>query len=140
MARYIKFIGFLVLALALWQTASDTFIGSESINGKKSVDIQAITGSPQQEATCFTTPQLPYLPDAELAGVNGGYTQLVTSSRIQRTIATEYVFSLKDWIDKIAQYEAVLSLHREKLFDSTVYYRYQPVCEYYIFTLRRILI
>ena len=82
MARYIKFIGFLVLALALWQTASDTFIGSESINGKKSVDIQAITGSPQQEATCFNTPQMPYLPDAELAGGHGGFTQLVTSSRI----------------------------------------------------------
>lgn len=88
----------------------------------------------------FYHPSIALFTRCRIAGVNGGYTQLVTSSRIQRTIATEYVFSLKDWIDKIAQYEAVLSLHREKLFDSTAYYRYQPVCEYYIFTLRRILI
>ena len=45
-----------------------------------------------------------------------------------------------DWIDKLAQRAAVLSLHREKLYDATAYYRCQPVCEYYIFTLRRILI
>ena len=50
-----------------------------------------------------------------------------------------YLF-LKGWVDKIAQREAVLSLHREKLFDATAYYRCQPVCEYYIFALRRILI
>lgn len=61
-------------------------------------------------------------------------------SRIQRSYITEYIFSLKDWVDKLAQREAVLSLHREKLYDATAYYRCQPVCEYYIFTLRRILI
>lgn len=138
MATYLKFIGVLVLALALWQTAGSAFIGSTPIDGKKSVDI-AIATNHQQDEACFTTPEWPYLPDAELAGTSG-HTQLLTSTRIQRATATEYMFSLKDWVDKIAQHEAVLSLHREKLFDATAYYRCQPVCEYYIFTLRRILI
>lgn len=82
---------------------------------------------------------LPYLPVAELAS-NNGHVQSLTMSRIQRSYITEYIFSLKDWVDKLAQREAVLSLHREKLYDATAYYRCQPVCEYYIFTLRRILI
>lgn len=142
MGRYLKFIGFLVLVLALWQTAGNTFIGSMSIDGKKAVDIEAVainSNQHQQEDACFTTPQLPYLPDAELVGTSR-HTQLLTFSRIQRATATGYICALKDWVDKIAQREAALSLHREKLFDATAYYRCQPVCEYYIFTLRRILI
>ena len=63
-------------------------------------------------------PQLPYLPDAELAGM-GGQLHSLTYSRIQRISTTEYIFSLKDWIDKLAQRAAVLSLHREKLYDAT---------------------
>ena len=65
-------------------------------------------------------PQLPYLPDAELAGM-GGQLHSLTYSRIQRISTTEYIFSLKDWIDKLAQRAAVLSLHREKLYDATAY-------------------
>lgn len=139
MAKYIKFIVLLVLTLALWQTAGNTFIGSTSIDEEKSVDIQAVTTNHQQNDACFTTPQLPYLPDAELAGTSS-HTQLLSFSRIQRATTTEYIFSLKDWVDKIAQYQAILSLHREKLFDATAYYRCHPVCEYYIFALRHILI
>ena len=127
----------MVLALALWQTAGDAF-------ADKTADVgQAVTqkgiAMQQQNDSYIAMPQLPYLPDAELAG-SGGQSHLLTYSRIQRLSTTEYIFSLKDWIDKLAQREAVLSLHREKLYDATAYYRCQPVCEYYIFTLRRILI
>ena len=81
----------MVLALALWQTVSDTFANKAASGGN------------------------------------------VVS---ENTIAVHE----QDWIDKLAQRAAVLSLHREKLYDATAYYRCQPVCEYYIFTLRRILI
>ena len=109
----------MVLALALWQTVSDTF-ANKAASGGNVVSENTIAVH-------------------ELAG-RGGQLHSLTYSRIQRISTTEYIFSLKDWIDKLAQRAAVLSLHREKLYDATAYYRCQPVCEYYIFTLRRILI
>ena len=139
----------MVLALALWQTVSDTF-ANKAVSGGNVVSEnhaeliyvvhfgQNVAGHEQTDAY-IAMPQLPYLPDAELAGM-GGQLHSLTYSRIQRISTTEYIFSLKDWIDKLAQRAAVLSLHREKLYDATAYYRCQPVCEYYIFTLRRILI
>lgn len=137
MAKFLRLIGFLALALALWQTASDTFAGREADAGKPvSENCIAVY---QQEEACLSVPPLPYLPDAELADMSG-QSQLLSFSRLQRFITTEYILSLKDWVDKLARREAVLSLHREKLYDATAYYRCRPVCEYYIFTLRRILI
>ena len=124
MGRYLKFIGFLVLAFIVWQTSGAAFADGSSAGAEESMDIRTVpVAAPHQEEAS-----------------NNGHVQLLTMSRIQRSYITEYIFSLKDWVDKIAQREAVLSLHREKLFDATAYYRCQPVCEYYIFALRRILI
>lgn len=139
MAKYIKFIGLLVLTLAFWQTLSDSFIGTSLINEDGFVDIHAVTVKHQSDETCFTSPQLPYLPDAELASSNG-HMQLLTFPRVQRSYIVEYLFSLRDCGEKLAQREAALALHKEKLFDTTTYYRCHPVCEYYIYTLRRIII
>ena len=102
MGKYLKVIGFLVLALALWQTSGAAFTVSGAVSAEDSMNIRTVTAAHYQDEA--------------------------------------YIFSLKDWVDKLAQREAVLSLHREKLYDATAYYRCQPVCEYYIFTLRRILI
>ena len=126
MGRYLKFIGFLVLAFIVWQTSGAAFADGSSAGAEESMDIRTVpVAAHHQEEACFTSPRLPYLPVAELAS-NNGHVQLLTMSRIQRSYIT--------------QREAVLSLHREKLFDATAYYRCQPVCEYYIFALRRILI
>lgn len=137
MAKFLRFIGFLILALAFWQTASNAFAH------RKADVVMQMSGNEltvyHQESTTISLPQLPYLPDAELSGMSG-QSQFLTFSRLQRYIMTEYILSVKDWIDKLAQREAVLSLHREKLYDVTPHYRCQPVCEYYIFTLRRIII
>ena len=62
--------------------------------------------------------------------VNGGFG----------TVSYTHLDVYKRQVDKLARREAVLSLHKEKLYDSTAYYGCKPVCEYYIFTLRRILI
>lgn len=137
MDKFLRLIGFFVFALALWRTASDIFVGRKADAGKSMAE-NGVTVFQQEEA-CVSTPQLPYLPDAELAGMSG-HSQLLSFSRVQRFIVTEYIFSLKGWVDKLAQREVVLSLHREKLYDATAHYRCQPVCEYYIFTLRRIII
>ena len=124
MGRYLKIIGLLVLALALWQTSGTVPTSDGGVSTGDSTDIQAVTAAHSQDGTCFTSPHLHSL----------------AMSRIQRSYTAEYIFSLKDWVDKLARREAVLSLHKEKLYDSTAYYGCKPVCEYYIFTLRRILI
>lgn len=118
--------------------ASDDTTVSNSVSIEDVADIQAAAVRHQDEA-CFTSPRLPYLPVAELIS-NTGHIQSLVMSRVQRSYIAEYIFSLKDWVAKLAQREAVLSLHKEKLFDVTAYCRCRPACEYYIFTLRRILI
>lgn len=137
MVKFLKFIGLLVLALALWQTAGDAFAVKKGDAGKHMAENAAAVY--HQGEACVSAPQLPYLPDAELSGISG-QSHLLSLARIQRFITTEYLFSLKEYAGKRTQCEAVLSLHREKLYDTTAYCHCQPACEYYIFTLRRILI
>ena len=90
-------------------------------------------------AHAFTSPQLPYLPVAELAS-NSGHLHSLAMSRIQRSYTAEYIFSLKDWVDKLARAKRFCLCIKRSFYDSTAYYGCKPVCEYYIFTLRRILI
>lgn len=92
-----------------------------------------------RQGSYIPAPKLPYLSDAELAG-SAGTTQLLTFSRAQRSYTTEYILSLKDMIERLAHRDDVLSLHRSKLFDTSTSYRCHPACEYYVFTLRRIII
>ena len=102
MGRYLKIIGLLVLALALWQTSGAVFTSDGGVSTGDSTDIQAVTAAHSQDGTCFTSPQLPYLPVAELAS-NSGHLHSLAMSRIQRSYTAEYIFSLKDWVDKLAR-------------------------------------
>lgn len=138
MFRYLKTIGFLMFAFVVLQTICNTFIVHTVDDSRLMGESNTITYHPCEESS-IKAPQLPYLPEAELAG-NTLQLQLSTFLRIQRSFGTEYASSIKNWMDMIAQREAILSLQREKLYDTTAYYRCHPVCEYYIFTLRRILI
>lgn len=67
MGKYLKVIGFLVLALALWQTSGAAFTVSGAVSAEDSVNIRTVTAAHYQDEACFTSPQLPYLPVAELA-------------------------------------------------------------------------
>lgn len=128
-----------MLALALWQTSGSAFAGCDAVSAEDTTDVGAAVFLDHPDEACFTAPQLPYLPVAELASANG-HIQPLALSRIQRHYITEYLFSLKDRVNALARREAVLSLHREKLFEVAARHRFQPVCAYYIFALRRILI
>lgn len=138
MAKFLKYIGFLLVILALWQTTGDRLVEVSATGNDGSVYVQD-DAHYQQEELCFTTPQLPLLPEAELAGTSG-YLQTLTAPRVQRTQLAEYTFSLKSWVDKMARYESTCQVRREKRYDSTAFQHCQPPCDYYIFTLRRILI
>ncbi len=79
----------MVLALALWQTVSDTF-ANKAASGGNVVSENTIAVHEQTDAY-IAMPQLPYLPDAELAGM-GGQLHSLTYSRIQRNT----VFSISN--------------------------------------------
>ena len=114
-----------MLALALWQTSGTVFTSDGGVSTGDSTDIQAVTAAHSQDGTCFTSPQLPYLPVAELAS-NSGHLHSLAMSRIQRSYTAEYIFSLKDWVDKLARREAVLSCIKRSFYDSTAYYGCKP--------------
>lgn len=144
MAKFLKVILFLVLATAFCGSVSDAFT-EQTVD---EIAFAAQTGLGEEgnaqrndvrQGSYIPAPQLPYLADAELAS-STGTTQLLTFSRSQRSYTTEYILSLKDVVERLAHRDGALSLHRSKLFDSSTSYRCHPACEYYVFTLRRIII
>lgn len=146
MIRFLKFIGILMLAWLFGQVAGGTFTDVNAVNEADGMNLQervaahqVPSAEHQAAAASFTAPRLPYLPDAELAS-SGGASQCLISSRVQRTQLTEYLFLLKDRVEQLSRREAALSLHRERFFDAAVFFPFCPVCEYYVFTLRRLLI
>ena len=143
MAKFLKVILFLILAAAFCGSVSDAF----TVQTVDAITIAAQTGLGEEgnaqrndvrQGSYIPAPQLPYLSDAELAS-SAGTIQLLTFSRAQRSYTTEYILSLKDMIERLA-HRGALSLHRSKLFDTSTSYRCHPACEYYVFTLRRIII
>lgn len=137
MAKFVKIIGILILVLALGQRM-DEALGGDSLQSISCVLTEQMT-SLQEEGECFTMPQWPCLPDAELAGANS-CSQLVTFSRMQRSAVMEYLCFLKERVGEIARYEAVRSQCQGKFYDALPCRICSPVCDYYIFALRRILI
>lgn len=133
-----------ILAAAFCGSVSDAF----TVQTVDAITIAAQTGLGEEgnaqrndvrQGSYIPAPQLPYLSDAELAS-SAGTIQLLTFSRAQRSYTTEYILSLKDMIERLAHRDGALSLHRSKLFDTSTSYRCHPACEYYVFTLRRIII
>ena len=143
MAKFLKVILFLILAAAFCGSVSDAF----TVQTVDEITIAAQTGLGEEgnaqrndvrQGSYIPAPKLPYLSDAELAS-SAGTIQLLTFSRAQRSYTTEYILSLKDMIERLAHRDGAL-LHRSKLFDTSTSYRCHPACEYYVFTLRRIII
>lgn len=86
----------------------------------------------------MTSAQLPYFPEGELSSAVQSH-QIMTS-RIQRINLLEYSMSLKALALKLSSREAVLVQHRGRLYGTTTSYYCHPSSEYYVFTLRRIII
>ena len=61
-------------------------------------------------------------------------------TRIQRVQLGEYFFSLKNALQGCADRESSLSQHWGRIYDTTTSYYCQPSSEYYVYTLRRIII
>lgn len=144
MVKFLKVILFLILATAFCGSVSDAFtvqtVDETTIPAQTDLGEEGdIQRNDVRQGSYIPAPKLPYLSDAELAS-SVGTTQLLTFSRVQRSYTTEYILSLKDMIERLAHRDGALSRHRSKLFDTSTSYRCHPACEYYVFTLRRIII
>lgn len=144
MAKYMKLLLLLILTTAFWGNVSDALtakaVDATGLFAQSGLEEdENMWSNISQKGYYIPAPQLPYLSDAELTS-SAGHTQLLTSSRAQRFYISEYILSMKDVVERMAHREGALSHQRSKLFDSTAFYRCHPVCEYYVFTLRKIII
>lgn len=131
MAKFIKVILFLLLTVTLHGIAGNVFT-------EKSVEQieNAITYSVNEHGQ-ISTPEYPYFPVAELTNLQ---SHPISVTRIQRVQLGEYFALLKNLLQSCAERDNSLSQHWGRIYDTTTSYYCQPSCEYYVFTLRHILI
>ena len=107
-------------------------------NNQSMLDEQerAITYAMRQHGE-ISAPDLPGKPVAEL---NNLQSHQISVTRIQRVQLGEYFFSLKNALQCCADRDNSLSQHWGRIYDTTTSYYCQPSSEYYVYTLRRIII
>ena len=120
MAKFVKVILFLLLAVALHGVAGNVFT-------EKQV-------KPQGQ---INAPESPYLPVAELTNLQ---SHQISVTRIQRVQIGEYFSSLRNVLQCCADRDNSLSQHWGRIYNTTTSYYCQPASEYYVFTLRHIII
>lgn len=135
MVRFIKIIFIFLFAMLLHSAANDYFTGQVV---KDSTHI-ALSFPTLTTKTTIDAAQLPYFPDAELAG-GGIQLHQVAMSRILRINTAEYLLSLKNMTKKSIDCEAALVQHWGKIYDTTTSYYCHPASEYYVYALRRIIV
>ena len=131
MAKFVKVILFLLFAVALYGVTGNLFT-------EIPVESQEHDLAPTEYSQKVTSAKLPYFPEGELS--NATQSHQIMTSRIQRINLLEYSISLKTLALKLSSREAVLVQHRGRLYDTTTSYYCHPSSEYYVFTLRRIII
>jgi hypothetical protein len=131
MAKLVKVILFLLLTVAFHSIAGN--VSTEKTVDKQECDITYAIG--QHGEIC--APGFPGKPVAEL---NNLQSHQISVSRIQRVQLGEYFFSLKNVLQCCADRESSLSQHWGRIYDTTTSYYCHPSSEYYVYTLRRIII
>ena len=129
--KFVKVILFLLLTVAFHSIAGN-------VSTAKVVDEQerAITYAMRQHGE-ISAPDLPGKPVAEL---NNLQSHQISVTRIQRVQLGEYFFSLKNALQCCADRDNSLSQHWGRIYGTTTSYYCQPSSEYYVYTLRRIII
>lgn len=132
MARYLKYIVFLLLTLTLQGVAGKVFT-------EKPVE-HVVCDDPgflaQQEGQ-FSAPEFPYIPVAELTNLQG---HQLSVTRLQKVQLEEYCSVLKSLLQTCAECNSSLSQQKRRLYNTTISHYCQPPSEYYVFALRRIII
>ena len=133
MAKFVKVILFLLLTVAFHSIAGN-------VSTAKVVDEQerAITYAMRQHGeirNCYA-----YFPGKPVAELNNLQSHQISVTRIQRVQLGEYFFSLKNALQCCADRDNSLSQHWGRIYGTTTSYYCQPSSEYYVYTLRRIII
>ena len=131
MAKFVKVILFLLLTVVLHGIAGNVF--TEKTVGQAENDI---TYSVIQHGQ-ISTPEFPCSPVAELTNLQ---SHQISVTRIQRVQLGEYFTTLKNLLQCCAERDNSLSQHLGRIYDTTTSYYCQPSSEYYVFTLRHIII
>ncbi|GAA6258348.1 hypothetical protein F070042J6_42000 [Bacteroides sp. f07] len=131
MAKFVKVILFLLLTVALHGIAGNVF--TEKTVGQAE---NGITYSVIQHGQ-ISTPEFPCSPVAELTNLQ---SHQISVTRIQRVQLGEYFTTLKNLLQCCAERDNSLSQHLGRIYDTTTSYYCQPSSEYYVFTLRHIII
>ncbi len=131
MVKLIKVMLLLLLVVSSHKVESQDSIGRKVALAKS-------------ENVCFlchqgqvTAPVIPILPIAELTP---SITSQVLVSRFQRLYLIEYNASLRSVLRYCSAHENSLSLHRVKVYSTTPSYYSEPVSDYYVFTLKHIIV
>lgn len=131
MVKFVKVILFLLLTVAFHSIAGN--VSTEKMVDRQEYDI---TYAMEQHGE-ICAPDFPGKPVAELINLQ---SQQMSVTRIQRVQLGEYFFSLKNVLQGCAERENSLSQHWGRIYDTTTSYYCQPSSEYYVYTLRRIII
>ena len=131
MAKFVKVILFLLLAVALHGVAGNVFTEKQVEQPE-----HAVTYSMKPQGQ-INAPESPYLPVAELTNLQ---SHQISVTRIQRVQIGEYFSSLRNVLQCCADRDNSLSQHWGRIYNTTTSYYCQPASEYYVFTLRHIII
>ena len=131
MAKFIKVILFLLLTVALHGIAGNVFT-------EKTVEQteNAVTYSMKQHGQ-ISAPEFPCSPVAELTNLQ---SHQISVARIQRVQLGEYFTTLRNLRQCGAERDNSLSQHLGRIYNTTTSYYCQPASDYYVFTLRHIII
>lgn len=132
MARYVKYIVFVLLTITFQGVAGKVFT-EKAVEQAACDDI----GFLAQQQGQFSAPEFPYIPVAELTNLQG---HQLSGTRLQRVQLEEYYSVLRNLLQTCAEYNSSLSQQKGRLYNTTISHYCQPPSEYYIFALRRIII
>lgn len=130
MARFVKVILFVLLAIAFHGATSNDF------TDKQVESLDHITYSTDCQGQ-FSVPEFPSTPLAELTNLQG---HQLSVTRIQRVQLGEYFVSLRNALQRCTDCENSLLQHLGRIYNTITSYYCQPSSEYYVFALRRIII
>ncbi|MEG1684762.1 MAG: hypothetical protein RR319_02295 [Bacteroides sp.] len=120
-------------ALLLW--------GTTNFSSSTTVDEGTIVSQSSTERNKFDERNFHCFQDVELGGIISQSQQRVNAARIQRYVSIESSSFLKLFVRNIAYRDDALALHFGHIYASTsINFSGQSPIDYYVFTLRHILI
>ncbi|MDR1005230.1 MAG: hypothetical protein LBL97_09590 [Prevotellaceae bacterium] len=119
-------------ALPVAEAAEEALFSSYTDDRSGSSRVQSISHH------CYSRSQLPDMPSAEWSSITTP-ARLLTFMRTQRMQANEELLFVEDAIDRLNHRFGALSRDKEKATSHTQHFA-RFACEYYVFTLRHILI